>query len=68
MHEFGTTLTFSTNIMNNLMEILVNRVKSMYDARNTEINRRPYFYCPFKLMRTFEIYKENPSNLKSRSE
>lgn len=54
--------------MNNLMEILVNRVNSMYDAHNTEINRRPYFYCPFKLMRNFEIYKENPSNLKSRSE
>lgn len=50
------------------MEILTNKVNSIYDDHNTEINPRPYFYCPFKLMRNFEIWKQNPPNLKSTFE
>lgn len=50
------------------MEILTNKVNSMYDADNTEINPRPYFYCPFKFMRNFKIYKKNSPNLKSTFE
>lgn len=49
------------------MEILTNMVNNMYNAHNTEINPRPYFYCPFKL-RSFEIYKKYPPNLKSTFE